>query len=78
MMPGFNAEVAVEPTRRAYVTAGRTSAAEQAAVYPQAAVAQRLGGGLGGGLGGDPLGIITQCVCPCCIEIAGNLFCCGR
>jgi hypothetical protein len=75
MMPGFNAEAAIGPSRRPYATVGaRTRVGVQAAVYPQRA----LGLPTGGGGGGDGLGIITQCVCPCCIEIAGNLFCCGR
>jgi hypothetical protein len=79
MMPGFTAEVAVGSARRGYVTARRTSAGEQAAVYPQAMVRQRVGGGLDGGLGaglGGELAAITQCVCPCCIQVAGRLFCC--
>ncbi len=33
-------------------------------------------GGVGGIGGVGDLNAITQCKCPCCIEIAGSLICC--
>jgi hypothetical protein len=77
MIPEFTAEAALAAHRPYHMTA-KTPAGGDATISPQLSeIMARRGGGGGalGGLGG-PLEAITQCVCPCCIQVAGRLFCC--
>jgi hypothetical protein len=73
MMPGFTAEVTLEPARRPYATVRSSiSTAVPAAVHPQAIERRTM---LPEG-GGD-LQATASCKCPCCIEVAGHLVCCS-
>ena len=54
------------------------AAAAPTGVVPQQLLSAQLTGGPAGGLTArlGELRAITQCVCPCCIQVAGRLFCC--
>jgi hypothetical protein len=73
MLPGFTTDTYL-PSGQRYMAVAAPNADATATILPQARIGTP-GRTIGGG---DDLAIITQCVCPCCIEIAGNLFCCGR
>jgi len=53
-----------------------TGAVPQAVVTRQRPDNVLIGGGIGSIGGVGDLNAITQCKCPCCIEIAGSLICC--